>query len=130
VADEVIVDEHGGVDAVDDDGGLAAAPFGADVDGEVVEEGDAVGDDAVAGSGRPGWCGDAVGGGLSGGVGLPATDRCDASDALVGTFVVVGVAEVVELGLQFGEVGGEWLTAQPLLEGLLESFTLPVVWGW
>ena len=37
--------------------------------------------------------------------------------------VVVG-GEGVELGLQFGEVGGQGLAAEPFLEGLLKAFDL------
>ena len=39
--------------------------------------------------------------------------------------MVVVVDEGVELGLEVGEVGGEWLVAEPFLEGLLEPFDLP-----
>jgi len=37
VADEVVAAENGGVAAVDDDGGLAAGPLGADADDHFVE---------------------------------------------------------------------------------------------
>lgn len=47
-----------------------------------------------------------------------------AVDAVVGSLVVVVGDEGVELGLQFGEVGGRWAAAEPFLEGLLEAFDL------
>ena len=51
----------------------------------------------------------------------------------MGAFVVVDVAELVELGLELRQVSSEGLFAKPFLEGLLESFDLAgglgVVWA-
>ena len=65
-----------------------------------------------------------LGGGSGGGSGAEAFDGDLAADALVGALVVVDVAELVELGLQFVEVGGEGLFAEPFLQRLLEAFDL------
>ena len=45
-----------------------------------------------------------------------------AADAAVGSVVVVGFGEFVELGLQLGQGGGWALGSQPAFEGLLEAF--------
>ena len=59
----------------------------------------------------------------------PAFDRGDPPDRSVGAFVVVVVDELVDPGLQFGDVGGvtadaALLVAQPFLHRLLEPFDL------
>ena len=42
---------------------------------------------------------------------------------------VVVVAECIELGLQFGDVGGSWSCLEPLFEGLVEAFDFPLGLG-
>ena len=43
--------------------------------------------------------------------------------------VVVDIDEGVDVGLEFGDGGGCWLSAEPFLEGLLESFDF-AAGGW
>ena len=120
VADEFAVDDHVGVGVVDGDGDGLTLVAGADVDLPWFDRDDAaVVDDAGVGVWLAGdgdgvvddwWCG------------LPAFDRGDSPDAAVWPFVVVEVFEGVELMLEFVEVGGERLFAEPAFEGLVESF--------
>jgi hypothetical protein len=53
---------------------------------------------------------------------MESFDRDLTADALVRALMVVDHGEGVELGLKFVEVLGEGLFAQPLVEGLLETF--------
>jgi hypothetical protein len=80
---------------------------------------DAVASDPVVGVGavcRVGFGSGGVGGGRGGVVGQGA----------VGTVVVVGLDEGVELGLQVGEGGGAGLVGEPFFEGLVEAFDAPM----
>jgi hypothetical protein len=45
----------------------------------------------------------------------------------VGSKLVVDALEAVELGLQFGDGGGGWLSGEPALECLVEAFDLALV---
>ena len=124
--------EDGGVVAVDDDGDVAAGPFAADDDAQPVDDGRPRWSLTVT------WCGSgrdvargaaaAVAAGRDRRCGLPACQRGDSTDALMGSLLVVVAAERVEPGLQLGQVAGEAvetvLAAQPPLEGLLEPFDL------
>ena len=79
---------------------------------------DDVGADAVVGVGGA-VAGDGFGPGVvGGGGGGPVLEGA------VGPAGVVGVGELVELGLQFGEGGGGRAGGEPFLQGLLESFDL------
>lgn len=126
VADELVVDEHGGVGVVEDYDGVAVGVTAADVDDEFLDADVAgvVGLDVAADvadkdrmlEGFVGWRG--------GGCGCEASDWDLAADSLVRSFMVVDPAELVELGLELGEVSCEGLFAEPFLQGLLEPFDL------
>jgi hypothetical protein len=45
------------------------------------------------------------------------------------SLVVVDVTELVELGLELVEGGGSWMSSEPFLEGLVESFHLALGLG-
>ena len=70
--------------------------------------------DTVLGAGFGGGCG-------FGELGVDVCGYC-ACDAAVGSVVVVGVGEVVELVLELVDGVGAVLGGEPFLEGLLESF--------
>ena len=72
------------------------------------------GDLLTAGAGRLG-----LRGGLPGGQGCDAAGQC-----LVGALGVVDVVEGVNLGLQLGQVGGQWLLVEVAEQGLVEAFVL------
>ena len=123
VADEVIGDEYRCVLFVDDDGGVVVCPLDADVDDVVADSqsaGFVHGDVfrwAAGGRVRQGcWCW------ARWGAGVESFDRDASTDALMRPVKVVDLAELVELGLEFGDVAGEGLFAEPLLQGLLEPF--------
>ena len=67
VADELVVDEHGGVVVVDVDGGCLAGVFGSDVNAEdaagLNSHGAALSDREVVRGGRPRWSLERVPGG-------------------------------------------------------------------
>jgi hypothetical protein len=128
VSDDRVVDEHGCVEVVGDDVGVFAGVHGADVDAAGADVDGAAGGhvgvvEVLAFRGEHGVF-EGCCGGLGGGGGGEAVVGCLAADALVGAFVVVGVAEPVELVLELVDVGGEGLSAEPLFEGLLEAFDL------
>lgn len=126
MADEGAVDEHVGVGLVDDDEGGPVLVLDADVDDEPVgaDSPGAVDGDVEVFRG-PVRMGEGLGGWSGGGSGAPSLDGGLATDALVGAFVVVDPAELVEVGLELGDAGVQWPFAEPLLEGLLESLGLP-----
>jgi hypothetical protein len=129
VADELAGDEDVGVAVVRGDDGLVAVPGDSDVDDVGAGFEGAVGLDGGVGvgvSGRVDGVVQRLGGWLGGDSGLPAGDGRDSPDALVGPLVVVELREVVELGLELGQVGGEGLAAQPAFEGLVEAFDAPM----
>ena len=121
-SDETVADEHGGVAVVVVDTGHAAMPFDADGNSIApdVDDPATVDDDvgAVRGAGQRDpevdgrrCC-------------RPCLDGRAPADRTMGSVMVVVVDERVELDLQFGEVAGEALTAQPFLQGLLEPLDL------
>jgi hypothetical protein len=126
VADELAVDEDVGVPAVGEDEGVLVLPLDSDVDVEPAGDDLALGGDGgvVAAGGEVGMSDRSVGG-TGGGKCSPAADRGPAADALVGAVVVVDLDELIELGLEGGQVGGEGSASEPALEGLLEPFDLP-----
>src|SRR3954447_17224325 len=126
--DETVVDEDGGVGVVGVDDCCVAGPGCSNPGSCSAADADDSGSvDLGAGALRGPGQGDAEvdcwwGGRPPLGWGGPA-------DAAVGAAVVVVVDEGVELGLQFAEIGGQGLAAQPFLEGVLEPFDFPAGLG-
>lgn len=48
---------------------------------------------------------------------------------MVGTLGVVDVVEGVDLGLELGQCGGEWLLVEVAEQGLVEAFVLALGGG-
>ena len=124
-SDVEVVDDHEywgvGVAAADAD----VVEFAVVSQGDFAAGVDVVVADAVLGAGCGGGCG-------FGELGVDVCGHC-ACDAAVGSVVVVGVGEVVELVLELVDGVGAGLGGEPFFEGLLESFDFAagggVVWS-
>ncbi len=93
------------------------------VESAVVAQGEfAVGVDAVFADPEVFADLDALAGGDGSWAGCPGGRGGAAVDGAVGPVVVVVGGEGVELGLECGDVGCGWLSVEPVLEGLVESF--------
>ena len=121
-ADELVVDVDGSVGVVVVDAGGSVSPFDAETDPVAADAGHASTVDEDIGA--AGWAGKSDTEIDGRRCGRPTLGGGLAADPAVGPLVVVVVDESVELGLEFVEISGEGLAAEPLLEGLLEAFDL------